>query len=272
VRLVFDRKTGLITAGEKDGVRFIDSGAHENVSRPRSGLDSDRNWGFDALWLPLAPDKLTRQVSGMVAYALPDGRARVEVASMLCSSVNGLQIRNETVYTVSDDGRLAIDAQVELDRSFQHVPRVGLTLVAPAGFETLEWYGRGPGENYGDRKEHTPMGEYHSTVAAQHFPFIPPSECGGHEDVRWVRLVNAAGRVLRVTSPAPFHFDAHHSSVGDYRQAAHDHELVRRKETFLNLDYRHAGIGGNMGWSTALEPEHQVPAGCYRFQFEVEML
>jgi beta-galactosidase len=272
VRLVFDRKTGLITAGEQDGVRYIESGARENVSRPRSGLDSDRNWGFDSLWLPLAPDKLTRQVSGVVAYALPDGRARVEVASMQTSFVNGLQIRNETVYTVSDDGRLVIDAQVECDRSFQHVPRVGLTLMLPAGFETLEWYGRGPGENYCDRKEHTPMGEYRSTVAAQHFPFIPPSECGGHEDVRWVRLVNAAGRVLRVTSLASFHFDAHHSSVADYRQAAHDHELVRRKETFLNLDHRHAGIGGNMGWSTSIDDVHLVPAGGYRFRFEVQML
>gem|GEM_PF-5763382 len=109
-------------------------------------------------------------------------------------------------------------------------------------------------------------------MTGQHFPFIPPSECGGHEDVRWVQLTNAGGRALRVKSPALFHFDAHHSSVAEYRKAAHDHELVRHEEVFLNLDYLHAGIGSNMAWSTVMEEKHQIPARCYRFRFEVELL
>ena len=270
--VTFDRKTGLMTACEKAGVSYISSGALENLCRPQTGLDTDPNWGFYSVWLPLAPEKLIGQPADVIAYALPDGRVRVEVASTLKSSVNGLLIRSEMLYTISGDGRIGVDVQMDIDRGFQHVPRVGLTLVLPAGFETVEWYGRGPGENYCDRKEHTPLGEYRSTVDGQHFAFIPPSECGGHEDVRWVKLANAAGQALLVGSPAPFHFDAHHASVADYRQAKHDHELVRRKETFLNLDYRHVGIGGNMGWSTAIDEKHLVPAGCHRFRFELRLL
>jgi beta-galactosidase len=269
--VVFDRKTGLITSCEKNGVAYLCQGALENLSRPQTGLDTDKGWGPYDLWLPFAPDKLVRHAGATSAYTLPDGRVRVEVASTLVSSASPHGIRGETVYTISGEGRIRIDMRLDIDRNFQHVPRVGLSLVLPAGFETLEWVGRGPGENYSDRKDHTLLGRYASTVKDQHFPFIPPSECGGHEETRWVKLGNAKGRTLLIESPAPFHFDARHSSVADYRNAAHDHELPRHKEVFLNLDCRHAGIGGNMGWSTHTDEKHLVPAGSYGFRFTLQM-
>ena len=63
---------------------------------------------------------------------------------------------------------------------------------------------------------------YDSTVEAQHFPFNPPSECGGHEDARWLALSRADGRTLRVRGLSRFHFDAHHNTVADYQRARHD--------------------------------------------------
>ena len=270
--VTFDRKTGLIIACEKAGRSYLTGGAIANLSRPQTGMDTNPGWGFADLWLPLAPDKLTRKLASFNASELPDGRVRVESVATLASSASEYRIRNETIYTITGGGRIAIDTQIEIDRNFKHVPRVGITLVLPAGFETLEWYGRGPGENYCDRKDHTLLGEYKSTVADQHFAFIPPSECGGHDDVRWVKLSNANGQALLVKSPALFHFDARHSSVADYRAAAHDHELIRHDEVFLNLDHRQVGIGGNMAWSTVIDDKHLVPADCYRFRFELEML
>jgi len=213
-----------------------------------------------------------RQPGAVAAWARPDGRVQVEVTSTLVSAGTDRAVRSEVTYLISGDGCIRVDAQLDIDRGFRHVPRVGVGLVLPAGFEKLEWFGRGPGENYGDRKAHTPVGRYASTVAAQHFPFIPPSECGGHEEVRWVKLSHADGRALFVESPAAFHFDAHHSSVEDYWAAKHDHELARRPETFLNLDCRHAGIGGNMAWSTVIDEKHLVPAGCYHFRFELRLI
>ena len=270
--VVIDRKTGLMTKCEKDGTNYIISGVLENVFRPHTGLDTDVHWGFYDLWQPLSPDKLSRQPGSTTAYALPDGSIRVVVASQLVSSASPYASRNETVYTISGTGVVRVDAEIDVDRNFKHVPRVGIGLVLPAGFESLEWYGRGPGENYCDRKEHTLLGQYAATVQDQHFPFIPPSECGGHEDVRWVKLTNRADRGLRIESPSLFHFDAHHSSVRDYGMALHDHELTRHKETFLNLDCRHMGIGGNMAWSNAIDDRHLVPATCYRFRFDLHLL
>lgn len=156
---------------------------------------------------------------------------------------------------------------MRIDRDFKHVPRVGIELVLSPGFEKLEWYGRGPGENYCDRKDGSPVGRYSSSVTDQHFAFIPPSECGGHEDTRWVRLTNGEQGSVLIQGDGLFHFDARHSTIADYREAKHDHEMARRKETYLHLDALHAGIGGNMSWSTMIEEKHLVPAGAYQFRF-----
>ncbi len=270
--MAFDRTTGLITRCRKNGVDYIASGAAENLARPFSGLDTAPGWGCHDLWLPLAPDRLTRKLSRIEASPLPDGRVRIEAAALLVSGAGEPLVRSELAYLIGGDGALRIEAELDIARTFRHVPRVGIGLILPAGFEALEWYGRGPGENYSDRKDSALVGIHASTVTAQHFPFVPPSECGGHEEVRWLILGDRRGHALRVDNPAPFHFDARHAGIADYRQAAHDHELPRRAETFLNLDVRHAGIGGHMSWSTVTEDAHLVPAGCYRFRFDLRLL
>ncbi len=273
--LIFDKKTGLIKSCARGSAQYISEGAYENLSRPLTGLDTNPGWGFYNLWLPFAPDKLKREPGSLlrsVLVPLEDGRVRLESSATLKSSASPFVVKTETAYTISGDGRIRIDMQIDADRAFKHLPRVGMTLVLPAGFEQLEWFGRGPGENYCDRKDHTLMGVYKATVGEQHFPFVPPSECGGHEDVRWLKIGDGRSRSLLIESPSPFHFDARHSSVADYRNAPHDHELPRRKEVFLNLDFKQAGIGCNMGWSTAIDEKHLVPAGAYRFRFDIKLI
>ena len=272
LEIVFDRRSGLIKRAAKGGVAYLLAGASEALWRPQCGLDTDPHWGFYDLWLALAPDRLSRQVRNIGAFQLPDGRVRVEVEVRLTSSASPFAIDSRIAYIISGKGKLRLEAEMNIARGFSHVPRVGLALVLMPGFEDLEWFGRGPGESYADRKHHTLVGRYSSQVAAQHFPFVPPSECGGHEDTRWLRLRHENGAELTVCSAALFHFDARHNSLLDYWLAQHDHELPQRPEVYLHLDCRHAGIGGNMGWSTILANEHMVPAGVYRFAFDIELM
>ena len=110
-------------------------------------------------------------------------------------------------------------------------------------------------------------GVYDSTVEAQHFPFNPPSECGGHEDARWLALSRADGRTLRVRGLSRFHFDAHHNTVADYQRARHEHELARRPETYLHIDAAHEGIGSNMAWSTAIDSRAWLSGGDFAVSF-----
>jgi len=110
--VVFDRKTGLLTTGERNQARYLASGALENVCRPQTGLDTNPTWGLYDLWLPLSPDKLSRTPVSAVDYPLPDGRVRVESKSVLASQASAHVIRNEVCYTIAGDGHLVIDCQI----------------------------------------------------------------------------------------------------------------------------------------------------------------
>jgi len=266
-RFSFDPESGRLTGWQVGDAVLVAQGGAVNLSRPRCGLDTDTGWGFDALWSPLVPDRIATRATRVTAYPGPDGEVRIEVEAEL--EAGGHPVRTATVWRISGDGRLSVEREVVIAPALRHVPRVGIGFVLPAGFEQLTWHGMGPDESYCDRQAHTWIGVHTASVTAQHVPFVPPAECGGHAESRWLELWHANGAGLRVESPRPFHFDARHASIADYRAAAHDHELPRRPETFLNLDARHAGIGGNMAWSTVIDPRHLVPADCYRFRFDL---
>ena len=159
----------------------------------------------------------------------------------------------------------------DIDSSLQELQRVGLEFVIPEGFETLRYYGFGPTENYRDRKNSAKLGVFDGNVEGEHFPFIPPSENGGHEETRWVVLSNQAGNKLRVSSFVPFHFDVHHNTVDDYLNAKHEHELIRRPESYLHIDVAHCGIGGDMAWSTVLPASEKVQATNYQMEIVISV-
>lgn len=168
---------------------------------------------------------------------------------------------------IERDGTVEVEATFEIDPLLGDLPRIGMEMIVAHGFETLAYYGLGPNENYKDRLHSSRLGVFESSVEDQHFPFIPPSECGGHEETRWLVLSNKDGAAMRVESTFPFHFDVHHNSIEDYKKAGHEHELKRRAESYLHVDAQHAGIGGDMGWSSVLGSESRVEAANYRLGF-----
>lgn len=133
----------------------------------------------------------------------------------------------------------------------------------------MEYFGLGPVENYKDRKHSAKLGVFKSSIENEHFAFIPPSENGGHEETRWVTLVNGEGGIIKISSQIPFHFDVHHNTIEDYKNAKHDHELIRRKEGYLHIDAVHSGIGSDMGWSTFLPDSERVKAQNYSMEFTI---
>ena len=151
------------------------------------------------------------------------------------------------------------------------IPRVGAEIVLPSVFENFEYFGLGPMENYRDRKQCAYKAVFNDTVTNQHFPYEPPSECGGHEGTRWIKFKDDEMREIKFYSHIPFHFDARHHSISDYKKAGHDYELHTEKasNTILHIDCAHAGIGGDMGWSTFLDLKDRVNSGNYSLSFIV---
>lgn len=149
----------------------------------------------------------------------------------------------DIVYTIQGSGEVLVDTHVLPGEGLPFLPRIGLQMHMPGEFEQFSWYGRGPHETYVDRKTGAQIGVYHGTVDEQYVPYIVPEENGNKTDVRWVTLTNAQGIGLHASGNRLLEISAHHFTPEDLTAARHLHELARRKEIIVNLDYAQSGLG-----------------------------
>jgi beta-galactosidase len=223
-------------------------------------------------WRAAGYDRLIRFVTAVRHARLSPGQVQVVIESRLQAPGVPDGIESVVVYTVSGDGEILVESTVNIAPNLTHIPRIGLELALPAGFEQLTWFGRGPHENYCDRIHGAAVGRYTSTVDEQFTPYVFTQESGGKEEARWLALTDGRGSGLLVIGLAPFHFDALHYAVADLAQAGHPHELTRLPETILHIDHRHMGVGGDDGWESPVHPEYLIRPGRYNYAFRLHPL
>ena len=267
--IVFDKSSGMIISFIKKDTEFLCKGPCECMTRPFSGIDAQEGWGRYNIWKVFSPENTLSSLRSIFADQTVHNKAEVISLREVRFKDNNHGILVKTTYTIDEEGIIKVSVLFLIDPSLKDLPRVGMELIIPQSFESLQYYGLGPSENYKDRRQSAKMGVFGSSVEAEHFAFIPPSENGGHEETRWVSLKNSEGKILTISSPIPFHFDVHHNSIEDYKNAKHEHELIRRKESYLHIDTAHSGIGSDMGWSTVLAKDDRVPAKNYLFEFTI---
>jgi len=269
--VVFDRNNGLISSLSKGDTVFLIGGPKECFTRPLSGLDACDWWGRRPLWKLFDESNTFAKLENITVK--PAGAdILVETQKSVRFSEHPGISKIKAFYIIKPDGNINVSYSFVLDSSLPDLPRVGVELVIPEGFEALEYYGRGPIENYRDRKGAAILAVHHSSVEKEHFPFNPPSENGGHEDTLWLTITDDSGKGIAIASDAVFHFDIHHNSISDYLKAKHEHELIRRKESYLHIDAAHSGIGGDMGWSTFMIDENKVMPQTYYLNFEIKLI
>jgi beta-galactosidase len=163
-------------------------------------------------------------------------------------------------------GRIAVGHRFQLDKSLADVPRVGVRLVLPQGFEHVHWSGRGPWENYPDRKASALVGVYDNTVLGEYVPYIMPQEHGLKCDVRWLELAHFSGTTIRFTADSLFHFSASHYTAEDLTRARHTHDLKARAETYVVLDAAHRGVGTHSCGPDTLD-KYKITGREYRLDY-----
>ncbi len=169
-------------------------------------------------------------------------------------------------YVLSPDGTLAAENIFTVAKIAADLPRLGVVLKLPAGAEKLRWFGRGPGENYWDRKAGSMVDLYQSTVTEQYVPYILPQEHGNHTGVRWVSIKDGDGAGLRVDAPDGMEFTASHFTAHDLEAAYHTYDLKPRPETILSLDFHQRGLGtASCGPETL--PQYKLMAGTYAWHY-----
>jgi beta-galactosidase len=134
----------------------------------------------------------------------------------------------------------------EIPDSLPPLPRLGILIEMPREYEQLTWYGRGPWDNYPDRKVSCPIGLWKSTVSEQYVHYPRPQDSGNHEDCTLVELKDNKGKGIRIEAvDAPFSFSALPYSAQYLASETHDHELNEEGKTFLSIDCAVMGLGNS---------------------------
>ena len=181
-------------------------------------------------------------------------------------------------YHISGDGRIKVVEQLKTDKDTKQpdMARFGMVMQLPSEMERSAYYGRGPIENYGDRKLSQRIGIYNQTVDEQFYPYIRPQENGLKSDVRWWNQTTAQGKGMRIEAVEPFSVSALHYAIEDLDEPKpakgqrHSTQVPKSKYTNLCIDGAHTGVGGANSWSNwglAL-PKYRVPYQDRTFTFQ----
>ena len=254
----FDRGTGRLDM-LRYGRRSVLRGGGPELNLFRAYTDNDAWFRKDAREARL--ERLERVVEDFSAVRVSAGMVRVTVAvRATCATGGGFLHR--AVYSVAGDGAIGVENTFEPFGKMPPLPRVGVRMTLPAGLDRLTYYGRGPMENYSDRKSAAAVGLYRSTVAEQFETYARPQENGGKTDVRWATLTDAGGKGLRITGDPVMFFNASHHRAEDLDAARHVHRVKPRREVCVCLDAVQMGLGGaSCGPRPTAEHELRA-AGC----------
>ena len=148
------------------------------------------------------------------------------------------------------------------------LPRIGLTLSLNKDMQQVDWYGRGPEENYPDRKTGYFVGRYHTTVDDMYEPYLIPQDHGLRCDNRWVTLSDQQGHGLQFSMNEPFNFNAYPFSTDHLTRAVYQYQLQRGDAITLNLDYATTGLGCTANY---VLPAYQVKPQMYEREITIRL-
>ncbi len=240
-RLTFDTFYGALVAWEFNGIPLLTQGPRLNVWR----APTDNDVHIAKEWLKAGLDRLQPRVSRVELLRQDERVVQVEVAATLAPVFLRPVFDVTYLYTIYGSGDVVIRTHVVPIGTLPVLPRLGLQMRLPGRFDRFAWYGRGPHENYVDRKESAAVGVYAGTVQEQYVPYVLPQENGNKSDVRWAAVTDLRGAGLLAIAMPLLNVSVHHYTPEDFTAAKHTFELVRRAETILHLDHAQCGLGSN---------------------------
>lgn len=176
----------------------------------------------------------------------------------------------ELEYTLAEHGLLQVDFQLQVKPGLPNIPKIGMQLGINRQYDSIQWFGRGPLENYLDRRTGFDAGVYSSNLENFMEPYVVPQENGNRTDIRWMHLSNPkTGKGLLVLADSLLSMSAWPYTDQVIQAARHTYKLTDAGYINLNIDLVQMGVGGNDSWSDVAAPidQYQIPAkpAAYRF-------
>lgn len=256
---VFDKTKGELSSIKVKGKELIKRGAELNVWRAPLANETD-DWGFWSSnkkhisigngrmaateWYSTGLNML-QKVNEMFDFRKVDeGNVVVEVRNLRLLGTRRGAFMNHFIYNINCEGEMSIDHSVIPDGDMPAwLPRVGMDWILERSLDNVEWYGRGPQENYPDRKSGYKTGIYTSTVSNMYEPYLIPQDYGLRTDNRWVRMTDNQGIGLEFRGDKCFNFSAQPYSTDNLTKALYTYQLRPFDGITFNLDYATSGVG-----------------------------
>lgn len=268
-KIYFNRWTGLMTDYTMDGTELVETGT---VLRPmfwRAPTDNDMGADHQsrfALWRH--PEMKLKAIKDST---LADGNIVVTSVFELPKLFATLTIN----YTINGNGEIAVSQKLTTDPTKEKMPnlfRFGMELTMPQAFRTIDYYGRGPVENYIDRQGAAKIGRFTQSVDDQYWSYIRPQEGGNKSDLRWWTLTNPDGIGVLIESNAPFEASALPYAMDDLdegpaKDQRHSGSLAKRDFVTLNIASKQMGLGCEDSWGAWPLKEYLLPYADYEFNF-----
>lgn len=241
---VFDKVHGSLTSMKRGGEELLVKGPSLTVDR--ADIDNDM-YKVDDWKNKYFISRGMEELEYMTVREL-EGKAEIYIQKYFGCYNQAWGFRLAYVYTVYGDGSMDVSLNGKAIRNPEFepefLPRIGVELAVNRAFDTVSWYGMGPGENYCDSRQAAVMGVYRTTVEGMHTNYVKPQENGHREDVRWLALSGKESGIL-IKARESFGINVHDYSTEALRNAAHPCEIRKEDAVIINLDYRHSGLGSN---------------------------
>ena len=167
-------------------------------------------------------------------------------------------------YRINNKGEIMIACNLsELQGQLPILPKYGTNFVIKKAYDNVNWFGRGPHENYQDRNTSSLIGAYNAKVEELYYPYIRPQENGNRTDIRSVSFTDDSGKGISITAAQPFEFSAHHQYNSDFdegptKNQRHTYDIPQRELININIDYKQMGVGGDNSWGLMPHKEYQI--------------
>ncbi len=243
----FDKQSGLLCSMIDNGREMLASPLTPTVWR--APTDNDRKVKKE--WIAAGYDKAQLACRGFRVTETADRGAVIEAEITMAAYIHMPYLKLKLRYTVLAEGGLVVDTHanvtpVMFDGENPPLPRFGFEFLMPEENERLRYFGKGETESYVDKNLASRKGVFETAVGDHFEHYVKPQENMAHTDTDWMAVSNLSGHGLYALSTGKaFSFNCSHFTAMDLTETAHDYELVPRKETVVNIDYRHAGIGSN---------------------------
>lgn len=269
--LRFSGESGEMTSLRYSGKEMLLEGLQPNFWRPLT--DNDIANGTEercGIWKKTGSEM---QLQSLSATPEEDGKeAKIHAVYRLEKQACRIEIE----YRVLANGAIRVHMLFTPGKKpLPEMPRFGMRMILPASYDRMTWLGRGPHENYADRKTSALIGLYRATVWEQFHPYVRAQETGNKCDVQWLSLCNAGGDGLVITGEQPLSVSAWNFRQQDIdyvpfnTERRHGGSIIRKELVWVNIDLLQMGVGGDNTWGAQVHPEYTITPETRHYAFTI---